>query len=130
MQPGIFNLKRGADSAGNAYDARIYQGDTYDAIGSITVSDLSSRGRPTTLAGATVTAQVRNASQELLGAFSIQILDASERTLKPTMTAVTTASLPVTGVGAYHYWDLQVVWGGYTDTILRGQVQVTRQETA
>lgn len=126
MQPGTFDLKRGVDSGGNEYDARIYQGDTYDAINVITIPNLASRGRPSTLEDATVSAQVRSAGQELLGVFSVEVIDEEERQIKLTMTPAATRGLPITR-GAF--WDLQVVWGGYTDTILRGKVEITRHET-
>jgi hypothetical protein len=129
VQPAIFDLKAGTDTEGNEYDARIYQGDTYDALDVITLPDLSSRGRPSTLSGATVSAEIRDASQVQLGEFDIEIVDADLRQVRPTMSATDTAALPITSSALRAYWDLQVVWGGYTDTFLRGAVVVTRQET-
>jgi hypothetical protein len=129
VQPAVFDLKAGTDTEGNEYDARIYQGDTYDALDVITLPDLSSRGRPSTLSGATVRAEIRDASQVELGEFDIEIVDADLRQVRPTMSATDTAALPITSSATRAYWDLQVVWGGFTDTFLRGAVTVTRQET-
>jgi hypothetical protein len=129
VQPGILDLKPGTDIDGNEYDFRIYQGDTYDPIDFIRLPDLSSRGRPSTLSGATVSAWITDASQTSLAEFDIEIVDADERTVKPTMTATDTATLPTTSPTQRAYWDLQVVWGGFTDTLIRGAVVITRQET-
>jgi hypothetical protein len=129
VQPATFDLKKGTDAEGTEYDARIYQGDTYDSLEVITLPDLSSRGRPDTLTGATVSAAITNESQEVLGEFDIDVVDADLRQVKPTMTAAATAELPITSLASKAYWDLQVTWGGYTDTFLRGRVDITRQET-
>jgi hypothetical protein len=129
VQPATFDLKKGTDAEGTEYDARIYQGDTYDSLEVITLPDLSSRGRPDTLTGATVSAEIRDDSQTLLGEFDIEVVDADLRQVKPTMDETTTAALPITSLASKAYWDLQVTWGGYTDTFLRGRVDITRQET-
>lgn len=135
MIPGKFNLTGGR---------AIYQGDTYTAIASITLPPMSEWGGPTDLTSATVSAQVRDEEQELLGTFDVEILDpeagsvidpetgdvrATAGIVKPTMASVDTAALPLTDDFRKAYWDLQVQEGSWVGTVLRGPVAVLRQET-
>jgi hypothetical protein len=111
-------------------DSAIYQGDTYLRIAEITLPDFSALGGPSDLSSpTTVQAQVRDEEQELLGEFDVEILDEEERKVRPTMSAETTATLPLTSEASRAYWDLQVVNGSWVSTVLRGTVSVLRQET-
>lgn len=116
----------------------IYKGDTWDPLSLIALPDLSSRGRPATLSGATVRAQTRGENDVVLQAFDVTIVNAALRQIKLTMTPTKTAALPITSSSAGSsagvflekvFWDLEVAWGSYTDTILRGRVMVLRDET-
>lgn len=120
MNPGKFNLTG---------DRAIYQGDTYVKIAQITLPDLTEFDGPADLSSATVTAQVRNEAQELLGNFDVEIINAATRKIRPTMSPEVSAGLPLTDATTSAYWDLQVSEGEWVGTILRGSVSIVRQET-
>lgn len=110
-------------------DEAIYQGDTYRGP-LITLPDLSSVGGPEDLSGsAVVSAQIRDASGDLVGSFDVDVEDDVARQVRPTMSPENTANVPATTVAAPLYWDLQVVDGSWVGTILKGKVKVTGQVT-
>lgn len=120
MIPGKLNLTG---------DMAIYQGDTYIKFAFIDLPDLSPFDGPSDLTSASVSAQVRDEAQELLGSFDVEIIDEAERRIRPTMSSAQTAGLPVTDDSLRAYWDLQVTQGEWVGTVLRGNVTVLRQET-
>lgn len=120
MIPGMFNLTG---------DQAVYKGDSYRAIEAITLPDLSPFDGPEDLVGATVSAQIRDEAENLLGAFDVEILDAAERRVRPTMPSSVTTDLPATSGSVKAYWDLQVEKDGWVGTPLRGKVKIFRQET-
>lgn len=107
---------------------KMYQGDTYYGP-LITLPDLTSFDGPANLSGATVTAQVRDADDTLLGTFTVITVDATARQVRPTMAPVGTAALPVTSEQYKGYWDLQVSASGWVGTPLRGEVEILQEIT-
>lgn len=109
------------------YDISVYQGDTFSDIAMITIPNLTSYLGPADLSGATVSAQLRLRfdSEEPLAEFDIEVLDAVERQIRPTIAAEATKSITARkGV-----WDLQVAQGDWEKTILKGVVRFTREVT-
>lgn len=113
-------------------DQSIYQGDPYGAHNAplITLPDLSPVGGPSSLVGSpNVTAQIKDASGNLVGTFTVVEVDAAARQVRPTMTGSETAALPITTVSSPLFWDLQVNDSGGPWTILKGKVKVLGQVT-
>lgn len=107
---------------------KMYQGDTYYGP-LITLPDLTAFGGPLNLDSATVTAQVRDGEDTLLGTFTVTVLDAATRQLRCTMAPASTGALPVTSESYKAYWDLNVFSDNWVGTPLRGEVEVQKQIT-
>lgn len=111
----------------------IYQGDSFGDGWLIALPDLTSRGGPATLTGATVRAQIRekvDPASTVFADFTVDTVDATLRQVRPKLTPDQTAAIPKKG-----YWDLQVetrdasgavLWRG---TVLRGPVSLFKDIT-
>lgn len=110
------------------YNFSVYRGDTFNSIVSITLPDLTPLGGPATLEEPVeVKAQIRTkeSSPTPLAEITIDVVDAANRIIKPTIPADITAEIiPDAGV-----WDLQVMEGEWVGTILKGAVKFLKQVT-
>lgn len=107
----------------------IYQGDSFGEDWTITLPSLAIFGGPSDLssAGTLVAAQIRArpGSPDVLAQFTVQIVDAALRKVRPKLTPAQTALLTRDAV-----WDLQVTSGAWVGTPLGGKVTVVKQVTA
>lgn len=110
------------------FDISIYQGDSFGDTWVVRIPDLTSAGGPSDLRDATVTAQIRakqDPASELYATFSVEVLDATERRVRPRLTAQQTAALKKSG-----FWDLQVRQGAWRLTVLRGKANLVKEVSA
>lgn len=114
------------------YNISIYQGDTFSSIAMITIPNLTSEGGPADLSGVdvSVSAQIRSKPdcEDTLAEFDIEILDAVERKIKPTISAEETSGI----TAKRGFWDLQVTKEGspvWRHTILKGKVTFAKEVT-
>ena len=100
------------------YDIELYDGDSY--FGPLfALPDLTPHGGPQTLALATVRAQIRERAEAAgFWSFRVEVVDAALRQVRLHLTAAETLAVPARGV-----WDLEVVQGGFTGTVLAGSVK-------
>lgn len=110
------------------FNLKIYRGDSFGEVWSITIPDLANRGGPSDLdeEGVEVVAQVRDKADD--GApscvFDVEILDGPSRKVRPKLTKAQTGAMDSDG-----FWDIEVRKGEFARTILQGRVQLGKDKS-
>lgn len=110
------------------FDLQIFQGDSFGGGWTVVLPDLTPLGGPADLTTAAVSAQIRakqDPNSDLYATFDVEVLDAVARQVRPKLAPEQTASIPK----KKGYWDLQVEYGGWVGTVLRGSVEVVPEVT-
>jgi hypothetical protein len=112
----------------------LYRGDDYSHVVTVVHSEVSAAdlddveaGDPVDLSDRTWAAQIRRSPDSpLLVAFVVDDSDAADGVLLLALTGTQTTTLPTRGS-----WDLEGTYtaDGYVDTLLAGEVTVTRDVT-